>query len=174
MRTAVLLAGFAGFLACLTAHILVWRRRRPKNDILSLFMIFMIAPSVLLGLYGLAGAAGWAAPGLFSFPEVGALYLLHLALSSAYIQTYPCAQAESPSLKMMLIVSRHMPQGVSESELARLFDDSKLVHSRFHDLLHTGLMVEKDGRYSLSPVAERIIRFFVVYRRILGLRFKGG
>ena len=174
MRPAVLSAGFAGFLVCLLAHILVWRNRRPKNDIFSLFLIFMIAPSVLLGLYGLAGAAGWAAPGPFSIPEIAALYLLHLALSSAYIQTYPCAQAESPSLKMMLIVSKHMPQGISESDLAKLFDDGKLVHSRFHDLLHTGLMVEKGGRYSLSPVAERIIRFFVVYRKILGLQIKGG
>ena len=46
MRPAVLSAGFAGFLVCLLAHILVWRNRRPKNDIFSLFLIFMIAPSV--------------------------------------------------------------------------------------------------------------------------------
>lgn len=168
MNPFILFAGFVSFSASLAAHIAVWRARRPKNDLLALFVIFMAAPLALFAALWLAGALPAVAA-----PEALAWALLHCAISSAYIQSYPPAQAVSPSLEMMIIIGRS-PDGLSGAEIARHFDNSRLVTVRFHDLINTSLIVRRGDAYVLSGAGRTLITGFVIYRKLLGLEFKGG
>lgn len=172
MRTAILVSGFCTFALCWCVHVMMWRSRRPKNDILVLFSIFIFLPMIAF-CSGLILAWTQNLFGISSL-EFCAVVLLHAALSCAYIQTYPCAQAESPSLAIMLIVARHGSNGISGKEISGHFDDGKLVHSRFQDLINSSLIREKDGAYFLSGFASGLLQFFILYRKILGLGFKTG
>lgn len=174
MNPIILVWGFASFLVCLVFHILLWRTRRPKNDLLALFAIFIIVPfgclAVIVLFLGLSGIL----TDFLSMSEIAAATVLHIALSCAYIQSYPPAQAVSPSLEIMIIVENAMPNGLSREEISAFFDNKQLVLTRFQDLVHTNLVEKRDGDYCLTPGGKKLIRFFVLYRKILGLEFKGG
>lgn len=167
MNPKILLIGCGTFFACLLTHVLVWRLRRPRNDMAALFVIFIFVP------LGLACLWGWFDSG-FSAVEFAAAGLFHLAVSCAYIQSYPPAQAESPSLKMLILIAQHMPQGLTREEVLGHFDNIKLVGTRFQDLVNNNLICRVRGSFYLTPVAKSIILFFVLYRKLLGLEFKGG
>lgn len=170
MNPSVLACGLAAFCASLAVHILWWRFRRPKNDIRALFVVFLAAPAAAALVY-----AALPAPEVWTPLETLAALLLDLSLACAYIQTYPVAQAVSPSLEILLIVERYKPEGVTESRLLSYYDDRKLVFARLQDLINTSLLIDRGGgAYALSPSARTIIRFFIAYRKLLGLEFKGG
>ncbi len=164
MKPEILASGGISFFICLFIHIFQWRVKRPQNDLKALFVIFMVIPGILS-----VTALAW-----IPIPDLFAFLLLHFALSSAYIQSYPPAQAVSPSLEIMILVQHAMPKGLTGAEVAEHFDNDKLVHTRFNDLVNTRLVEEKDGVFTLTPPGSRLITFFVNYRKILGLEFKGG
>lgn len=168
MKPFLLLVPILSFCAALALHIAVWRIRRPKNDILGLLVIFALLPASAAALlflsrshFGLGGS------------ECAAILVLHLAIAAAYIQSYPPAQAVSPSLQILIYVGQS-PDGLSRDQILALFDDAKMVSVRFQDLIHTGLIEPEGSAYRLSPAGRRLIGFFVAYRRWLGLEFKGG
>lgn len=171
IQLSMLLEGFSTFLVSWCIHVLWWRIKRPKNDVFALFSIMIFIPVAILLLYSLSAPIPLWPLKLQHFATVA---LLHVALACAYIQTYPCAQAVSPSLEIMLIVNRTMPRGISESELARYFDTTKLVSNRFDDLINTKFIYNKNGVFVLSLSATILIRFFILYRKFLGLELKTG
>lgn len=168
MNPLILYTALISFCAALLLHIFVWRARRPKNDILALLVIFVMIPTV-------AAAVGfWARAGLgLEFWDFAAILVLHLALSAMYIQSYPPAQAVSPSLQILIYVGQSA-EGLTREEILSLFDDAKMVAIRFQDLIHTRLIEQKGESYQLAPAGKRLIGFFVAYRKLLGLEFKGG
>ena len=173
MTIAVLLAGLLSFCGCLAVHVALWRVARPRSDMRALFALFLLVPFagalLVLAAGALAPAAGF--PGAL---EVAAVLLLHWALSSAYIQTYPAAQAMAPSLEIAYAVRRSMPRGLSREELLARLNTTALVEGRIEDLVAERLIRAKGRRYVLTPVAGGLIRFFLGLRALLGLRDHGG
>ncbi len=160
------LAGLTSFVVCLVAHVVWWRARRPRSDVPALFLLFLLLPSVV------ALVALLVAPPL----AVAGAFLLHLALACAYIQTYPAAQAQSPSLHILLAVGR-VPEGLTRAELLAGGTPQTLVGARVDDLVANRFIVDSqdgDGKYVLTPTARRLVLFFVAFRRFLGLKSKGG
>ena len=103
-----------------------------------------------------------------------AVLLLHLALSSAYIQSYPAAQAMAPSLEIAYAVRRSMPRGLSRHELAAQLNTRALVRDRVEDLVTDRLVRLERDRYVLTPASATLVRFFLGLRALLGLRQPGG
>lgn len=173
MNPLVVLYGFIGFLVCLCLHILIWQLRRPSNDALMLFVVFIIIPVIIF--IPVLILSGSNARFMSLLPvEIVAVLFLHLSLSVAYIASYPAAQASSPTLEILLIAASAMPEGLTRKDIIRYFDDAKLLSQRFQDLLNLKLMVEGRGTFVLTPTARFIIRFFVLFRRMLGLQIRGG
>ncbi len=162
------------FFISLTVHIIIWRIKKPKNDVGALFFILMILPTLLLILFGLGFALAQGRTDLVFFSSLTAVALFYLSLGSAYIQTYPVVQAESPSLEILLAIDQKMPHGLTETDILKLFDNSTLVQKRMQDLINTKLIIEKNNAYHLSNTASHIIRFFHLYRKALGLEFNVG
>lgn len=173
MKAGVLLAGFVSFSCCLAVHVGLWRVARPRSDVWGLFTIFLIAPTGL-ALLVLAAATVFPGAGLPDALEVAAVLLLHWALSSAYIQSYPAAQALSPSLEIAYAVVRSRPRGLSREELLASLNTEALVQARVEDLVADGLIRGEGDRYVLTPVAAGLIRIFLGLRALLGLRNQGG
>jgi hypothetical protein len=173
MSAAVLLAGFLAFSGCLAVHVVLWRLARPRSDMRALFTIFLIAPSAVALLLAAAAAVAPGA-GLPDGLDVAAALLLHGALSSAYIQSYPAAQAMAPSLEIAYAVRRSMPRGLSRAELLARLNTRALVQERVEDLVADRLVRLEGGRYVLTPASAGLVRFFLGLRALLGLRQPGG
>jgi hypothetical protein len=126
MSAAVLLVGFILFGVYLTFHVVIWRMGRLRSDVRALFVIFLIVP----GLVGVAllGAAPFAPEGpIPSGLDVAAVLLLHWALASTHVLTYPAAQAQSPSLEIVYAVGQSIPRGLSREEILPLLNSETLV-----------------------------------------------
>ena len=171
MSVNVLISGFLVFIACLAVHVVVWRVRRPSNPPVALAVIFFVLsplPGFLIARYlpGLAAgisAGGWAA-----------VYLLHVSLSCAYIMSYPAVEAVSPSLVIALMLGRAGERGVASGEIERFFASDVVLAPRFRDLVDSGFASESGGAFTLTPRGRAIIRFFILFRRIMGLPEGGG
>jgi hypothetical protein len=173
MSAAVLLAGFLAFAGCLAVHVVLWRLARPRSDMRALFAIFLVAPSAV-ALFVVAAGALAPAAGLPDGLDVVAALVLHWALSSAYIQSYPAAQAMAPSLEIASLVRRSMPRGLSSEELVARLNTGALVQERVEDLVADRLVRVEGHRYVLTPASARLVRFFLGLRALLGLRRPGG
>jgi hypothetical protein len=171
VSAAVLPAGFLAFAVCLAVHVTLWRVARPRSDMRALFAIFFVAPSLVALLVAVAGAI---TPGSPDGLDVAATLLLHWALSSAYVQSYPAAQAMAPSLEIAYAVRRSMPRGLSRAELLARLNTQALVQERVEDLVADRLVRLEGGRYVLTPASARLVRFFLGLRALLGLRRPGG
>ena len=106
--------------------------------------------------------------------ELFAVALLHAALSFAYIQVYPASQAQSPSLKILLLVGKAMPAGLAGSEIQAQFKPAELLEERIQDLIDAGLVHEENGFLELTPSGRAMVFPFVVLRTALGLSAGAG
>lgn len=159
--------GFGAFVAALAAHVAWWRASRPRSDLAALLLALVVAPVALL-------VAAWWRLRPFDAVDLLAAALLHLALASAYVQTYPAAQAASPSLQILLALGARRADGLTADELAAVFSHDQLVGARLDDLVANGLVRRVGDAWGLSPAAAALVRFFVAFRALLGLRDKGG
>lgn len=158
----VLLAGCGIFLSCLFLHVALWRMRAPRNHAAALLLVFGGAGAPILCLLAL-----WLPH--FSHEDLFAIALLHASLSCAYIQFYPASQADSPSLKILVLVGHSMPAGMTADEIQTRFDPSELFAARMHDLLNAQLVHQDKGAISLTPKGKCFILPFLILRKILGL-----
>lgn len=146
------------FLAALLGHVALWRRRAPKRHV-----------PALLGAFGIP-AAMYAALSPISGCLLAADLLAYAALAAAYMQSYPAAQAQSPTLLIALALARR-PAGMTEEELADAIPREKLVGDRVRDLLDAGLVEpgQTKGRVRLTGRGAALLPPFKALRLILGL-----
>lgn len=173
MKPHILYISFIAFFAFLILHVMIWRIRRPKNDMGTLFLIFWVIPTLLFALYvllSLTAMPQWALP----LGESAAMFMLYFALASAYMQNYPPAQVPAPTLKIILLFESAKSRGLSLEELGRLVNDRELVTTALDDLVNANMIVDRDGKYVLGASANLLIRSLKIYRKLLGLTFKGG
>jgi hypothetical protein len=172
MNPKILTYGFMMFLICLLVHIFLWRIKIPKKDALTLLLIFIIIPA--LGLFALFGIKILG----FRFPLSGLellyTFFLHLSLSFVYISSYPAAQADSPSLYILLMIASSGRNGMTAEEIINMSSNTKLITDRVDDLLNYKLISEGKDCFKLRPIARAIIIFFIWYRKLLGLPHYGG
>lgn len=167
LKSQVLLIAFFVFLFSHSLHILIWRFGRPRNDAIVLAFVFL-APLFILPLL-----AGNIAQGL-NAADFAAICLLQISLACAYIQIYPASQAQSPSLKIMMIVESGMPAGVTEEQIRKSFRQESLFDERLDDLLLSGLVEEVNGRLQLTARGRQFITPFLMIRKAVGLPFGEG
>ncbi len=101
--------------------------------------------------------------------DIIAVSVLHLALSCAYIQIYPAAQAFSPTLVILLLAKKSMPLGITKKELELRLNARLLLGARITDLLEADLVREIDQKIELTPRGEAMIGFFIAFRRAFAL-----
>ena len=166
-----ILIGTFTFLAALAAHILIWRRCRPARQILLLMLIFFAVPGVAYLAFFFSGFIGQHFPALL----IALAGVWHLALSAAYIMTYPPIQTGCPSLNIVSAVHRAGKDGLSDEELLNLFDPDELLSERFRDLTGDGFIeLKDDDAWGLNLSGKIVGAVFRIYRRILKLPWGEG
>lgn len=168
MHPDVIIYGFLLFFSCLIVHIIIWRIRISVISSLVLILIFLLPPMVIL-LFVAAGREYFENTLLSSSIEIAEVVVLHLALSFAYISSYPAVRAVSPSLDIVLMIASSKEKKMSGEDLEKKFFNKRLVTARIDDLKIYRLVEEKDGRFELSPFAIGIVKLFIGYRKLLGL-----
>lgn len=168
MRPVILLHGTILFAASFCFHVILWRVRRPANDMGMLFTIFLGLPVLILAVvvplrllpYGMAGYLH--------------VLFLHYALSAVYVSSYPAAQAHSPSLDIFLIIAGTDRKKMTGDEIAKHYRDKDIVIDRIEDLKISGLLSMEEGVYRLRPVSLLIVWLYRAYRQLLNLEFGEG
>lgn len=178
MGFSSLLAGFLIFFICLLLHLVIWRWRYPRNRPAALVLIFIVLPPALaFGCWGV-GRLGLlpGADSILLLPITAwlGIYLLHFALSTAYILSYPAVEAVSPSLITLLMLGNSKSSGLPYDDLLRCFDNKGLLQPRIKDLIEAGWVIESDGFLSATFRGIIILLFYMFLFRLLGMsRGKG-
>lgn len=150
------------FAACLAFHLALWRwpgaRRIPV-----LFAVFFAPLLVLLAtaLKAPAGALG----------DILGIALGHLALSCAYIQSYPAMVPAAPTLRILLLVAAREPRGATADELLGGIGSRGLMGEAIEPLLAGGLLRRQEGsdRIEITRRGLALLWPFLLLRRIIGL-----
>jgi hypothetical protein len=172
MRWVVLATPLVTFAISLAIHVTIWRARRPRADMTAILRLLIGAPVLAFAAAASLLALG-VVPRWVAMDELAAIALLHLALSAAYVQTYPASQARSPSLLIALAVG-DAPDGLTREEIAARLPGGELVGTRIEDLSANALVRRKGDLFVASPAGLALAGFFHGYRRLLGLgRGKG-
>ena len=161
-----LLAGIALFVATLALHVAAWRVASPYASALVLIALMFLFP---LGALAALFVSGHGLCGLVARDDLPAVALLHASLAAAYIASYPAARAVSPTLDILNYLGQAPAAGLTEEQITRRYTQEKIVHARIDDLRVYRLLVERDGRIGLTPLAHTIAAVFIGFRRLLGL-----
>lgn len=170
MFRSIIILGIASFSFCLFLHILLWRMRRPKNDFLALFFVFLFFPIGFCTACFLFFYVNNIDPNaVIPLKNFFAVLLLHVSLSSVYIQTYPSAQAVSPSLEILRLVGASMPRGLNKQEILLHFDKADIIFKRIEDLSNSKFIRIENDRLALTCLGKFLAKFFIFYRFFLAL-----
>lgn len=165
---ALALYGLGFFTACFLLHVLLWKLWLPRRQLPTLLALLLVVfPALLLGLtfavpqlrdVAPADAPGWVTVGLF-----------HLAFSLGYGVTYTALEEDSPSLCLLRYVARAGDAGRSTAETKAFLLQGNMVGKRLEAAQTGDLLVEREGRYHLTPRGERLAAGFLLAQRLLGL-----
>lgn len=170
MKLSILLIGIFIFIVCLFIHIVIWRLWCPKRKVAVLLLLFILLPFLFIVGYRGFEWFGFAPPIIsFTMIEWSAIYLIHFALSSAYILSYPAIEAVSPSLAILLIIGDSILHGVVHEDLLHVFDDEVVLEPRLKDLIEAGLIIKSDGYLMVTSRGITFVKCFMLLRCLLGL-----
>jgi len=172
---SVVFVGPILFALAFVIHWIVWQIRRPQAT--GQALIFLLTATVFGGA-AVLWLCGRAEPGLARFlpGDAGAwaqTIAFGLAISAAYVLTYPAIEVESPIMVIIDLIQRSGPGGLERSELYRRLDDDFLVTPRINDLVNEGLAVDGDNGCRLTEKGKSLGRIFIVWRKILGAGIGG-
>src|SRR3989344_3573269 len=158
-------AGLPVFLAALGAHVLHWRTKRPRRDVVALCATFLILPALLIFSIPFLPIG----PGVLDLEEAFAAYLLHFGLSGVYISSYPAFQAVSPSLQILQLFKTSGSGGLSRAEIFQGFDPTSIVSARVRDLEDSNLIKRQGRGFALTWRGRAVAGLYSLYRKSLGL-----
>jgi hypothetical protein len=156
------------FCSCLAVHILVWRIWKVRSQGMWLSLIFLIAPTLSLGIdlvlpwVGIVTRIEWA--------QTFLTLLLHYALSVSYMLLYTGITGFSPSIAILQRIATSLPAGLLREELAPAwFTDEMLSGARHNNLKHMELISESAEVLRLRARGRFIDVCFLIFRRVLSL-----
>lgn len=170
MFTLSLIFGSISFFIILVLHVIFWRIEKPKNEIGTLFLLFIILPLLLTGIILLSN-------NFINFADNNVIFgtfLLYFSLSCAYIQTYPAARANAPSLQIIYFIHKSGKKGLSEEEITGKFNLQNLVYERIEDLLEENFVHQEENKILLTNKGKILANIFCFYRKLYGLNFGEG
>lgn len=165
-----LMLGIVIFIAVLVLHIMIWRIKKPKNEMIFLLFLFVILPFLVFIFLFLVNIFKNFTDNNLLF----SVFLLYFSLSCAYIQTYPAARANAPSLQIVYFIYKSGKNGLSEEEIINKFNLNNLVYERVEDLIKENFVRQQDNTILLTKKGKVLADIFWLYRKLYGLEFGQG
>ena len=165
----ILLFGTVLLLISFTLHVLIWKIRLPVRQTKVLLQVFF---GVLLAgiaiFYYLPPSFeifGMSAPRLIS--EIVQTIIYFVSFTLAYMITYSAIEADSPSLLMVMLISRKKKEGLEIEIFEREMSDEILIKPRIKDLLLDKMLVYDGRRYQMTFKGRLMAKIFIFYRKLL-------
>ena len=171
----ILLWGFILFCISCFLDVIVWRIRIPNRQVTDVLLIFF-------GTMVAGFLTSWIGPDFLyasvmdmpdNLPQYLHIAILFTSLTMAYIITYSAIQADSPSLVMVIAITKAGDKGIAEADFERVMTDDLLIVPRIQDLINDGMVYLQGGKYRLTRKGRLFVRLFILYRGLLNLP-KGG
>jgi hypothetical protein len=156
----------------LLSQILVWRIRRPVNDIKTLALMLLGAAAVFLLLCSFPEAvAALSLP--VGWPSVAYAAAVAAAVSVLYLITYFGLDEKSPSA-LIVMAAQQSREGLRFEEACGLFSDHEFIVRRVEGMVAGGQMCVDEKGIRLTSKGRLFMEAFVLPRRIMGLKHWGG
>ncbi|MEY2494775.1 MAG: hypothetical protein QOJ45_1267 [Verrucomicrobiota bacterium] len=162
---SVFLSAFFLVATSLAIHVIVWKIRLPRRQIIGVLIIFA---AVLCLWFVYAVLRGVALPILLHV----ALFQISAGLS--YAITYSAIEADSPTLSLMHFLAEGRGNGVPAAEVLGFLSQRPFAKARLTALLASGLIRLQNDRYVLAGNGSLAFRVVLGYRRLYGPVSKGG
>jgi hypothetical protein len=166
---AVLQWGLVLFLGAFLIHLLIWRLHKPEASLKVLLAIFLVV--IVAGLAALYfGRNAIYSIGLAGLPNAAAylhVLVFSVSMALAYIVIYTLIEWDSPTLTIVNMIARAGKRGVGTAKLVKLAENLPSIESRMQSLIRSNVIVEKDGRYVVSPGRHIFYRSVLYYSRLL-------
>lgn len=165
------LYGILLFFAAFLLHLIIWKIHIPrKNPSLVLLIIFF-------AVFVLSVIVSQRAPVIPFMPKdifnQTLIFVFFISMTLAYIVSYSAIEINSPSLEIVLTITKAGPGGLDRERIERMFTEDKLIKRRINELVKIGLVYKNKDIYRLSAKGMLTADIFVWYRRILNTS-KGG
>ena len=162
---SVFLPAFVLVVASLAIHVVVWKIRLPRRQIISVLIIFAV---VLC--FWLVYAVIQSVP----FPILLHVALFQMVAGLSYAITYSAIEADSPTLSLMHFLAEGGANGVPAADVFGFLSQRPFVKARLAALLASGLIRVQDDKYILAGKGSLAFRVVLGYRRLYGPVTKGG
>ena len=159
-----LLLGLGSFVFGWILHVVIWRIKRPEAYPIWLPLILFAAFAVATVVY-LTNFAGTTLSD--NIEVLLSALLLQAVLTVGYMMGYAGIIEYSPSAEVLYAVAAY-PAGVSENDLnVTSLTDEFLVGKRLSHLVAAGMIRQDKDRFSIEPSGSFIVKFTILYRRML-------
>ncbi len=158
----------------LTAHLLLWKIRLPKNHIPALLMIFASVLTAALVSAGVFEVTHRGAGGFASIPQYLHIVVFYVSASLAYIAAYSGIEVDSPTLSLMIFISKGGAAGVAQGDASRFLAQCPFIKTRLTGLLESKLVQQDGDRLVLAGTGSVFFRLILAYRKLYGSIPKGG
>ena len=161
------------FAASVIAHVYYCRKTRQAGLHAKAFvggsLVFLcVYVALVMGLSGWGienPHSAWGAPLMITAS------LIYILLVPIYLCFYVLTQLTSPSKRILVAVSGQ--EGVSYNALLAQLQQEDFIATRLNDLLASGCVLLREGRYVLTPEGQKIAMVLQVMQALLG-RDAGG
>jgi hypothetical protein len=169
------------FSFCVLFHILIWRLipQRIRHGLNYINILFWL----LLIFLGIGSLFGYSIAGIplskntvhypidFQFLPI---IFFHFFASLIYIHACVALNVFSPSMELLKIVERNMPEGIIRTKVEIPLNKASLFEERYQNLLSTKMVEMKDERFYLTWRGQLIANIFFMYINLLGLSLEKG
>lgn len=146
--------GLLLFVGLLILQLFIWRVLKPKKQMLLLLVLFFVLPFVL------------TAYSFYIESGLVFIFLVTLAIGTAYVMSFPAAAAQSPTLVLVNSVIKNNLK--TEGEIYQSLG-GRLVKDRLDDLQSDGLVYIENDQIKLKKAGQLLAICFIKFRQFLGL-----
>ena len=167
-----LLVTFAFFILSIAAHVQFCRWRKRESNLW--FYVFFAGAALagnFMSLKFLLNGPAKDLPEFWSLPLFLSSLTLFIMLIPMYMIIYFGSEVESPTKKICFLLDSS--GGMTKEELLKQITDEGFVVPRMDDLVRTGFVEHKEGKYFLLFPSRASARLLAVFQWIFG-RGKGG
>lgn len=124
---------------------------------------------VSIAIVGLAAVIGLGVG--FSLPLLLTSCLIYILLVPVYLIFYVSTELMSPSKRIMQVIGEQ--PGISYKALLQALEQERFITTRLEELVSSGCVSVREGKYSLTMSGQGIARFLDFYQLALGREVGG-
>jgi hypothetical protein len=151
-------------------HVIWWRLKRPKDDILALFLSTIALPFFLtcticcqikLFEWSIKSAS------LEDLAQLISLAIIHFFAGFYYMGCYTGAQAASPTV-LILLMSNQTPRGITKIAIEKKLTDELVCGNLVEAAIHERFIIYKNKRLELGIRGRLLLKFGITARKLVG------